>query len=80
MGTGLLKVGAVSTTKRVVASEASGAVWIMRNNQSRKWCCGGVRSEEVCIWVSLSVRSGRESDQKADMCVGSVEEEGVRKV
>jgi hypothetical protein len=42
MGTGLLKVGAVSTTKRVVASEASGAVWIMRNNQSFERYCGGV--------------------------------------
>jgi hypothetical protein len=42
MGTGLLKVGAVSTTKRVVASEASGAVWIMRNNQSFERYSGGV--------------------------------------
>ena len=42
MGTGLLKVGAVSTTKRVVALEASDTVWIMRNNQSRKRCCEGV--------------------------------------
>jgi hypothetical protein len=80
MGTGLLKVGAVSTEKRVMSSEASGTVWIMRNNQSFERSCGGGRSGELCIWVSLSVRSGRESDQKAGMNVGRVEEQGVMEV
>ena len=42
MGRGLLEVGAVSMEKWAVSSEASGAVWIMRNNQSFERYCGGV--------------------------------------
>ena len=42
MGTGLLEVGVVTTEKRAVSSEASDTVWIMRNNQSRERCCGGL--------------------------------------
>jgi hypothetical protein len=45
MCTGLLEVGAVSTEKRAVSSEASGMVWNMRNNQSFETCCGGVLIE-----------------------------------
>jgi hypothetical protein len=80
MGTGQLKVGAVSMTKRAVASKASGTARSMRNNQSFERCCGGVSiggPSHMCFAVSEELtRNSSESGNERRRCRG----EGVRGV